>query len=92
MDLIVFLMSVDKNKRINKKKGKVKDMIKLNWKVIGGYVYADTTTKTGLHARVVEVQRSRKGSPLYSVYIIGDERYSCTRASIEKVEQILETR
>ena len=67
-------------------------MIKLNWQVIGGYVYANTTTKSGLRARVVEVQQTRKGTPLYSIYIIGDERYACTRATIEKVEQILESR
>ena len=67
-------------------------MIKLNWQVIGGYVYANTATKSGLHARIVEVQRSRKGIPLYSIYIDGDERYACTRATIEKVERILETR
>ena len=67
-------------------------MIKLNWQVIGGYVYANTTTKNGLHARIVEAQRTSKGRPLYSVYIDGDERYACTRATIEKVEQILESR
>ena len=68
-------------------------MIKLNWKVIGGYVYTDTTTKSGLHTRVVEAQRNRKGRALYSVYIIGDDkRYTYTRASIEKVEQILQSR
>lgn len=67
-------------------------MIKIEWQFIGGYKYAVTTTKSGILARVVEVQRTKSGKSLYSVYIEGDERHAGTRASIEKVEQILESR
>ena len=67
-------------------------MIKISWQFIGGYAYGCTTTKSGLTARVAEVQRSRTGKHLFSLYIEGDERNACTRATIEKVEKILESR
>ena len=64
------------------------------WKTVGGYRYGYTTTKSGLKACIVEVQRSTSGRSLYSICIEGEmsNRNVATRASIEKVERILESR
>ena len=64
------------------------------WKSIGGYRTGFATTKSGLKACIVEVQRSTGGRSLYSLCIEGEmsNRNVATRASIEKVVKILESR
>ena len=63
----------------------------LKWESIGGYEHAYTTTKSGLKAHISNVQ-SCGCRPLYSLYIEGDKRNVCTRATLEKINQILESR
>lgn len=62
------------------------------WESVGGYVHGYTTTKSGLRAHVADVQSSCGCRPLYSLYIEGDKRKACTRATLEKINQILESR
>ena len=64
------------------------------WKTTGGYRIGFATTKSGLKACIAEVQRSTSGRSLYSLCIEGEmcNRNVATRATIEKVEQILESR
>ena len=63
------------------------------WERVGGYKRGATNTKSGKKAFIVPVLRYTRGvRQLYSVYIEGDKRIACTRATIEKVEQILESR
>lgn len=72
---------------------KVKDM-NIIWKSIGGYKSGFATTKSGLKACIVEVQRSTSGRSLYSLCIEGEmsNRNVATRATLEKINQILESR
>ena len=64
------------------------------WKTTGGYKTGFATTKSGLKACIVEVQRSTSGRSLYSICIEGEmcNRNVATRATLEKINHILESR
>lgn len=67
-------------------------MREINWTSNGGYKCGYTTTKSGCKAFISQVQRTTGAKPLFSLFIEGDKRNVATRATLEKVNQILENR
>lgn len=67
-------------------------MKNIEWESVGSYRKGRTTTNSGLIALITEVQRTMIGKPLYSLYIEGDTRNACNRASLEKIMTIPESR
>lgn len=57
-----------------------------------GCEYAYVKTKKGLDAFIQKAQTTRGCKEYFSIYIKGDKRNVATRATLEKVMEILESR
>lgn len=67
-------------------------MIKIDWVGTAGFQQGYAVTKSGKNAYICQAYQTTGVKCYYSVFIEGDKRNAATRATIEKVQQILESR
>ena len=63
-------------------------MIQINW--VRGFGYAKTSS--GKKACISPIYQTSVGGDYYSLYIEGDKRNAATRATLEKIQKILQSR